>query len=89
MTDQYQRSIDTEAQEVDSEWMVLHADQFTVTVLNELGGFCWGLLKEPQTLESLTDECLKVYSVSEEQAAADIRGFLSNLMEIGLIRHAS
>jgi hypothetical protein len=89
MTVQFKRSISTEALEVEKEWMVLHADQFTVTVMNELGGFCWTLLREPQSLESLTDECLKEYSgVTGEQAAEDIRGFLTKLMDIGLIQHA-
>lgn len=85
----YMRSIDAEALEVEEEWMVLHADQFTVTVMNELGGFCWSLLGEPQSLESLSAACLQAYGgVGMEEASADIESFLGTLMEIGLVRHA-
>lgn len=84
----YIRTTDAEAVEMDNEWVVLHADQFTVTKLNEVGGVCWKLLDAPQSLESLAGEVQKLYDIEENEAVQDIRLFLDRLLEIGLVRHA-
>lgn len=82
------RTSEAEAVEMDNEWVILHADQFTVTKLNEVGGLCWGLLGVPQSLEGLAEEVYKHYDIGENDAIADVRVFLDKLLEIGLIRHA-
>lgn len=89
MSKRYKRSTNVEAVVVDQEWMILHADQYTVTKLNEVGGRCWSLLKENQTAESLTQELLKEYDIAEEEARRDIESFLDELQRLGLIEYAS
>lgn len=85
----YKRSANVEALEVEQEWMILHADQYTVTKLNEIGGFCWALLRENQSADSLAQELLKEYDIGEEEARRDIETFLCELQRLGLIEYAS
>lgn len=84
----YIRSTQSEAVEMDDEWVILHADRFTVTKLNEVGGVIWSLLGEPQTVQSLSNELRKEYDIPEETAREDVEHFLAKLTDIGLIQHA-
>jgi hypothetical protein len=85
----YKRSMNVEALEVDREWMVLNAEKFTVTKLNEVGGLCWSLLKDAQTLDSLSEVLSEKYAISREEAKSDVELFLAELQKLGLIEHAS
>lgn len=75
-----------EATHIEDEWIILDTDQFTVTRLNELGGFCWHKLREAQSAESLSDAIDQEYGEVCEKASIDM--FLADLMQCGLISHA-
>mgnify|MGYP004685549597 FL=1 len=51
----------------------------------ESGALLWDALSEEQTEESLTDRLLAVYDVTREEAAADVRAFVSRMREAGLL----
>jgi hypothetical protein len=88
MTQHYKRSTNVEAVEVDQEWMILHAEDYTVTKLNEVGGLCWSLLKEEQSVRGIAEEMSKIYGVAAEETQGDIESFLAELLKLGLVEHA-
>lgn len=85
----YKRNESVETMEVDQEWMILHPEKYTVTKLNEVGGLCWSLLKDNQTIDTLTQELLKEYVVEEEKIRQDVLKFFDELFQLGLIEYAS
>lgn len=89
MMTQYIQKGNYEATELDGEWIILNTDQYTITKINDVGGFCWSLLNEAQTADSLTQSLLKRFSAgeNEEQVKKDVEEFLANLVQCGLIDH--
>jgi hypothetical protein len=81
----YIRKEDYEVFELDDEWMILNSGDFTVTVLNEVGGFCWSLLDEscsvPDMVQAITDQ----YELNGKSIEGDIELFLANLYQCGLV----
>lgn len=86
---QYIQKENCEATELDGEWIVLNANQCTITKLNDAGGHCWSLLKDAQTAETLTQSLVIKFSANEDmqQIRKDIDEFLNNLLQYGLIEH--
>lgn len=89
MMKQYIQKGNVEASELDGEWIILNADYYTITKLNDVGGHCWSLLNEVQTADTLTQSLVEKFSFHEnkEQIKEDIEDFLANLVECGLIQH--
>jgi hypothetical protein len=87
MTNQYIQNGNNEGTEMDGEWVILNSDQFTVTKLNNVGGYCWSLLREVQTVDTLTKKVLEMFTGhhSPEQVRREIDEFLVSLLEFGLI----
>jgi len=85
----YKRSMNVEALEMEQEWLILNADHYTVTKLNEVGGLCWSLLREPQTADSLALTLQDHYEITAQEAEQDVRAFLAQLSQLGLIEDAS
>jgi len=50
--------------------------------LNEMGAFIWELLDGEQKLESVKDKIIDEYEVSPQEAEADLRAFVADLIEI-------
>ncbi|AND41917.1 PqqD family protein [Cytobacillus oceanisediminis] len=76
-----------ESTHLDNEWIILNTDDYTVTKLNDIGGFCWSLLEAEQTLESLTQAVGREY-LETKVSEREIQEFLSQLMECGLVKYA-
>jgi hypothetical protein len=89
MIAQYFRKNDYEAVELDGEWIVLNTDDYTVTKLNEVGGFCWSLLSGDQTVNSLIQAIRKEYECVNETVEMDVEAFLTDLAQRGLVQHAA
>lgn len=53
--------------------------------LSETAGFIWEHLEEAESLEDLVRQMREVYEVDEETAAQDAVGFISTLMERGIV----
>lgn len=77
-----------EAVEMDDAWVILNPATFTVTKLNEAGGLCWNLLREPCSQASMAEALRASYAISAEDADADAQAFLEQMEHIGLVRHA-
>jgi hypothetical protein len=75
-----------DATHIEDEWIILDTEQFTVTRLNELGGFCWLKLREAQSVDTLREAIDQEFGAVCENASID--NFLSDLMKCGLISHA-
>ncbi len=84
----YIQKKDCEIFKTDNEWMIFNSNEFMVTTVNEVGGFCWSLLREECSISEMVQAINKQY-VLEEPIEKDIELFLSNLMDCGLIEHAS
>ncbi|TCN22208.1 PqqD family protein [Mesobacillus foraminis] len=85
---QYIQVNDYETAEFDGEWVVLNTDKYTVTKLNEIGGFCWSMMKDAQTVDSLCQAIEQEFGRASDNLSEDIEAFLYELMEYGLIQHA-
>lgn len=77
-----------EVTQLDDEFIILDMDHFTITKLNAVGGICWSLLSEVQTVNSLMQAIQERYPHSEEDVVSDIQSFLSDLIDCGLIQQA-
>jgi hypothetical protein len=89
MTACYVRRNPYEAIQLDGEWIILNTDDYTVTQLNEMGGFCWSMLNQTQTLQSLIEAVHDKYESVNETVEEDIEAFLSDLVRCGLLKYAS
>ncbi|WP_413307762.1 lasso peptide biosynthesis PqqD family chaperone [Bacillus sp. 1P10SD] len=54
--------------------------------LGELGGDIWDLLSNPKPLNQLVMELVKVYDVEQNQCEEQVKLFLEQLLEEGLIK---
>lgn len=79
----------TEAVEMDGEWIVLDAQKYLVTKLNDVGGWIYTRIKEGDTLEMLVQSMIEEYDISEEQSQSDILVFVEQLIQCGLVEHVA
>ena len=56
-----------------------------MVTLSETAGFIWEHLEEAECLEDLVRQMREVYEVDEETATQDAVGFISALMERGIV----
>lgn len=87
MTKYIQRA-EYETTQLDDEWVVLNPEEFTITKLNKIGGYCWQLLRESQSVESIMLSIEKEQSPDEKVEQEDVEHFLHQLMKCGLVVHA-
>ncbi len=85
---QYVKSKDYETVQLDEEWFIMNTDQFTVTKINELGGYCWSQLATPQSVDTLTQQVMEQFHIENKLLSINIEEFLKELIEYGLVRHA-
>jgi hypothetical protein len=85
---QYIQKKQFETVQIDNEWIIMNTDEYTVTKLNELGGYCWTLLQQPQSISSLITFLSDKYEIENEINHEDLEAFLVELMEYGLVSHA-
>ncbi|RBP03171.1 PqqD family protein [Rossellomorea aquimaris] len=85
----YIRKGEYEVFELDDEWMILNSADFTVTVLNEVGGFCWSLLDSKCSVQEMIHAIQNQYDIKEMPIEEDVISFLSCLLQCGLVeKHA-
>jgi hypothetical protein len=89
MMKQYIQNKNVEATELDDEWVIFNTEQYTITKVNDVGGYCWSLLNQPQTADTLTQSLVEKFSSpeSKELIEKDIEEFLDNLINCGLIQY--
>ncbi len=74
-----------EVMEVDSEWVVLNPQAYTVTTLNEVGGYCWKVIENKKTLAEIIKAVAAYYNTEAELIKGDIQHFLNKLIDCGLV----
>ncbi|MDR7073352.1 PqqD family protein [Fictibacillus barbaricus] len=77
---------------LDDELIIVDTRYHTITKLNHVGGFCWSLLSEPLTIDFLVNAVKQKYDIEDSQqlkVQQDLERFLSELMNCGLVNHAS
>lgn len=84
----YIQRAEYETTQLDDEWVVLNPEEFTVTKLNKIGGYCWQLLRESQSVESIMLSIENEQSSDEKIEQVDVEHFLHELMKCGLVVHA-
>ena len=91
MTERYVQRKKYEASQFDDEWIILNTDLYTVTKVNEVGGFCWSLLENAQTVDSIAAAVAGHFNISEtdEMILGDIKDFIMELHHYGLVEYAS
>ena len=63
-------------------------DLDSIFTFNGVGTYLWALLAEGRTAAELCQFVEQRYAVSADMAQADVRSFLSDLQEIGLVQTA-
>ncbi len=74
--------------QLDNEWIIMNTDQFTVTKLNAIGGYCWSLLESPHTPNELAQNVKIKFELDNIDLPNHIEDFLQELMKCDLVKHA-
>lgn len=77
------------AREIAGEYVAVPVDPSCgvhIVVLNSVSKFLWDELKTEKTFDELLDAMLKNYDVSKEEAETDLKDFLMQLIENGLLK---
>ncbi len=89
MSNKYIQQSGCEATVLDDEWIILNTDNFTVTKINHVGGFCWSILREAQTVESIVESVERHYQHSGIVQKEEIEDFIMQLESCGVIKNVS
>lgn len=76
------------AKEIAGEYIAMPADGSlgaNIVVLNPVSKFLWDELKTEKTFDELLNGIIEKYSVSKEEAEADLKNFMMQLIENGLL----
>lgn len=77
------------AREIAGEYVAVPVDSSCgahIVVLNPVSKFLWDELKTEKTFDELLDAILKNYDVPKEEAEKDLKEFLMQLIENGLLK---
>ncbi|WP_010678061.1 PqqD family protein [Bacillus timonensis] len=83
---QYIKKSNYDITQLEDEWIILNTDNYTITKLNQIGGFCWHLLDKSQSPNSLLQEIKENYNSST--TFEDVENYLQQLIQCGLVEHA-
>ena len=76
------------AREIAGEYIAVPVDSScgtNIVILNPVSKFLWDELRTEKTFDELLDAILKNYDVSKEEAETDLKEFLMQLIENGLL----
>lgn len=74
--------------EIAGEYIAVPVDgsvSSNIVVLNPVSKFLWDELKTEKTFDELLNAVIENYSVSKEEAEADLKDFMMQLIENGLL----
>lgn len=74
--------------EIAGEYIAVPVDSSigtNIVVLNSVSKFIWEELKKPKAFDELLEAMLKNYTVSKEEAEADLTEFISQLQDSSLL----
>jgi hypothetical protein len=64
------------------------ADMDYIYTFNESGTLLWGMVEGDRKVAEMIERLRTEYSLSEEQAVADVEAFITELIEMGLLERA-
>ncbi len=70
---------------VDDEEVILDTEAGIYYGLNPVGAHVWELINDPVTVNEVVAAVSEQYDISREQCEADVRAFLADLHDAGLI----
>ncbi len=70
---------------VDDEEVILDTEEGVYYGLNPVGAHVWELLHEPVTVSDIVDSITEQYDVSRDRCEADVRAFVADLRDAGLV----
>lgn len=82
------RTGDVLVSEVDGEVVMLDRESDVYYGLNEVGAHIWEQLEEPRTVDELEGSTAETFDVSRVRCRDDVREFLTELLDSGLIERA-
>lgn len=90
----YRKKEDIVARQIAGETLLIPirgrlADMQKLFALNRVAEYIWQQLDGKQNLQAIADGVLAAFEVQEEQAAADIREFVSQLKEADIIEEVA
>jgi methyltransferase-like protein len=90
----YRKKEDIVARQIAGETLLIPirghlADMQRLFALNRVAEYIWQQLDGKQNLQAIADGVLAAFEVQEEQAAADIREFVGQLMEADIIEEVA
>ena len=80
---------DTLSKTLKEEEVLLNLDSGTYFGLDEVGTFIWQQLKTSTSGNSLAQSIISEFEVDPEIAKNDLQGFLSKLLENGLVEYST
>lgn len=83
----YIQSENLEATKIDDEWIILNSNDFTITKLNEVGGYFWSLLKDKHSVDSIIEAVQASFNETDNISKIEIEEYLVELKKYGLIQH--
>ena len=78
---------DVVSREVEDELVILELSTSTYMTLNGSGKYLWERLVDGSTLDDLVSSLVDRYSITSEQARADVESFVAELDDRELIAH--
>jgi len=79
------RSTDTASRIIGSEAIILTPLDGKLVTLNGTGARIWELIAETQQVDRIADTLRAEYEVTPDIAAADVRAFLEDMLQRGMI----
>ncbi len=80
-----ERSAKTAWRVIEGEAVILSLDTKVLRGLNPVGSRTWELIDGHRTVEQIVAEIVREFEVSTEQADADVRAFVRELFDKGLV----
>lgn len=71
--------------DLQADLLVLNAVSGTYYGLNPLGKRIWQLIQEPTQVGAIRDRLLQEFDVDQERCASELKSFLQDMQENGLI----
>jgi hypothetical protein len=81
----YRWSKDVESLKLDEDWLLINTQTFTLTKLEDLGGFIWSNLCESISRTQVIERVLDEYNAAKEQVVQDVDYFLNHLIQLNLL----
>ena len=71
--------------DLDDETAIVNFENGVYYGLDPTGAHVWNLLREPVTIDELCDRLARVYDVDRSRLESDLRTFVADLAEHGLV----